>query len=123
MSAMLCVTFDTLKFVETLISAGMPDKQARALSEAQKVIFAEMLESSLATKTDISEVKSEIKEVSLATKADIKEVSNEIKEVKIELKSELKKEVIRLDTELKYIKWMLSLLIAGMGTMLFKMFM
>lgn len=47
------VMFDTLKFVETLKEAGMPDKQAKALAGAQNEAFHEALENTFATKKDI----------------------------------------------------------------------
>lgn len=50
---MTTITFDTLKFVERLEKAGVPREQASAMAEAQKEIFAETMDSHLATKTDI----------------------------------------------------------------------
>lgn len=46
-------TFDTLKFANRLKSAGLTDEQAQAFAEAQKDVFAEALETSLATRLDI----------------------------------------------------------------------
>ncbi|OWV50757.1 hypothetical protein CDZ97_28005 [Mameliella alba] len=53
---MTTTTFDTLRFVEKLEKAGMPREQAVALAEAQKEAIAEALETTLATKTDITGV-------------------------------------------------------------------
>lgn len=36
--SMTTITFDTLKFSERLINSGMPEKQAKALAEAQAEI-------------------------------------------------------------------------------------
>jgi hypothetical protein len=50
---MVAVTFDTLKFANTLKAAGVPDKQAEAEAEA----LSEVLEvnfKDLVTKTDLS---------------------------------------------------------------------
>jgi hypothetical protein len=50
---MATVTFDTLKFVETLKSSGIPEEQAKALARA----FSEAQESAqLATKADLREL-------------------------------------------------------------------
>ena len=54
---MSAVTFDTLKFVERLKKAGMEEKTAIALAEAQSEVFAEALDSHLATKQDLVELK------------------------------------------------------------------
>ncbi len=65
---MASITFDTLKFVEHLRSAGMPENQAKALSDAQKELLAEVLEKeNLATKPDIKELELKIAE----TKAEL----------------------------------------------------
>ncbi len=68
---MSAVTFDTLKFAEKLKSAGLTDEQAKAFPEAQKEVFAEALDTSLATKNDI-----------FAVRQDISDVKSEIKLVK-----------------------------------------
>jgi phage protein D len=57
---MSAITFDTLKFVERLEKAGASRELASALAEAQKEAFAEALETSLATKTDMGDVKLEL---------------------------------------------------------------
>jgi hypothetical protein len=49
---MSALAFDTLKFVETLKKAGVPEDQARAQSEALK----DVLSSDVATKHDIKEL-------------------------------------------------------------------
>ena len=51
---MSTITFDTLKFAERLEKAGLTREQAAAFAEAQKDVFAEALDSSLATKSDIA---------------------------------------------------------------------
>ena len=50
---MATITFDTLKFVERLKAAGIPEGQAKAEAEALQGAFAEALDSQLATKRDI----------------------------------------------------------------------
>ena len=53
---MAIVTFDTLKFVERLKAAGIPEAQAKALAEAQRDVFAEALESGLASHADVERI-------------------------------------------------------------------
>ena len=60
---MSTITFDTLKFVERLEKAGMPREQASALAEVQKEVFSEALDSTLATKTDIRDVRDDLVKV------------------------------------------------------------
>ena len=52
--------FDTLAFAKKLRGAGYTELQAEALAEAQVEVFRQMLESTLATKEDIKDLKSEI---------------------------------------------------------------
>jgi hypothetical protein len=51
---------DTLKFANRLKSAGLTDEQAQAFAEAQKDVFAEALETSLATKLDIMRLEAKL---------------------------------------------------------------
>jgi hypothetical protein len=50
---MSAITFDTLKFANRLKDAGLTDSQAQAFADAQKEVFSEALDTSLATKLDI----------------------------------------------------------------------
>jgi len=55
---MTTVTFDTLKFVETLKSSGLPEEQAKALARA----FSDAHESAeLATKNDLKLAMAELR--------------------------------------------------------------
>ena len=47
--------FDTLAFAKKLKNAGYSDVQAEAMAEVQAEVFRGMLDSSLATKTDLKE--------------------------------------------------------------------
>ncbi|MBT3309813.1 MAG: hypothetical protein HN382_09865 [Gammaproteobacteria bacterium] len=51
---MTAITFDTLKFSKRLIEAGAAPELADALAEAQKDSLADLLETQLATRADIS---------------------------------------------------------------------
>ena len=53
---MVTVTFDTLKFVERLKAAGVPEEQAKAEAEALREALAETASNVLATKDDIRRV-------------------------------------------------------------------
>jgi hypothetical protein len=57
---MSAISFDTLKFANRLKSAGLTDEQAQAFAEAQKDVFAEALETSLATKLDIMRLEAKL---------------------------------------------------------------
>ena len=57
---MSTITFDTLKFAERLKAAGVPSEQAIAEAEALRDVLGEALDTTLATKADIAEVKAEL---------------------------------------------------------------
>lgn len=57
------ITFDTLKFVEKLKAAGIPEAQAKAEAEALQCVFAEALDSQLATRRDVDSLRSELREM------------------------------------------------------------
>ena len=63
---MATITFDTLKFAERLEKAGASRELAAAIVEAQKESLAEALDTSLATKADISKLEGRM--VSIDTK-------------------------------------------------------
>ena len=55
------ITFDTLEFQNELKKAGFPEQQAEALTIANATAFSQMMEtSSLATKMDLRDLKSEL---------------------------------------------------------------
>jgi len=57
---MASITFDTLKFVEKLTSAGVPEAQARAEAEALVTAFSEAMDTQLATRSDINRIEREL---------------------------------------------------------------
>lgn len=65
------VTFDTHRFVKNLTACGFTERQAEVLAEEQ----VNLLESNLATKADIEDLrlstKADIENLRLSTKADI----------------------------------------------------
>lgn len=79
---MTAVTFDTLKYAESLKAAGVPDAQAKAQAEA----LAEALRQG---------------GQGLVTKADLQaELA--------ELKAELKADVAKLQTDIAWVKWIIT---------------
>ena len=106
------IAFDTHRFVKNLTASGFTEAQAEALADEQ----VNLLNSNLATKSDILAVKSDI----LAVKSDILAVKSDVREVKLEL--ELKIEQVRSDLEVKIEKarvglsrWMLTGWVAQTG--------
>ncbi len=57
---MTTVTFDTLKFVERLKAAGVPEAQAKAEAEALALAFSEAMDLQLASKIDIHRIEREL---------------------------------------------------------------
>ena len=82
---MATITFDTLKFVKRLKSAGFNDEQAEALSEA----FKDSQETSIED---------------LTTKNDLRELE------------------IRINGELRLIRWMMGFVLAGIAALILKSF-
>jgi len=94
---MATVTFDTLKFVETLREAGVPESQAKALSTA---------------------VQESHEAADLATKGDIADLRHEMKELELRIDTRFEK----VHGEMLLMKWMLGLLIAGVASLVLKAF-
>jgi hypothetical protein len=86
---MSSITFDTLKFANTLKEAGVPDKQAEAQAKAQRESFAEALDSNVVTRTDIarldSNLKADMARLEAATKADIALVRADMQAMELRL--------------------------------------
>jgi hypothetical protein len=83
---MSSITFDTLKYVERLEKAGAIRELATALAEAQREAFAEALDTALATKADIRNVRDDL--------------------VKVERRMD------GVDAKLDKVQWMMGILIA-----------
>ena len=77
--------FDTHQIVKNFINAGFTEQQAEAVTNEQKRI----IESNLANKKDIAEVKKEIAEVDAKLTKEIAEVKRDIKEVDAKLTREI----------------------------------
>ena len=59
-TTMSAIAFDTLKYVERLTAAGVPDAQAKAEASALRDVLAESLDTAVATKADIRDLKADI---------------------------------------------------------------
>ncbi len=57
---MSAITFDTLKFANSLKQAGLTEAQVEAFAEAQREVFAEALDTALATKLDIARLEAKL---------------------------------------------------------------
>ena len=62
---MEAIIFDTLAYAEKLISAGMPEKQAKAFSEAQAEVLSKSILSEVATKADLKELEIKMKDLEI----------------------------------------------------------
>ncbi len=94
------ITFNTLKFLEKLMAAGIPDQQAKAITEAQSEAFNEALDNTLATKADLVRVEMHLKQ---------------------EINS-LKQDVIMVKGDFHLLKWMMGFLLAGVASLIVKNF-
>jgi uncharacterized protein involved in exopolysaccharide biosynthesis len=92
--------FDTLAFAKKLRGAGYTDAQAEALAEAQVEVFQQMLESTLATKDDIKEVKAEIKALKTELQAEIGQLRTELQGEIGQLRTELQGEIGQVRSEI-----------------------
>lgn len=57
---MATITFDTLKYANRLISAGVSHDQAYAEAEALRDVLAEAVDTTVATRTDVHKLHSEV---------------------------------------------------------------
>lgn len=102
-SYMSAILFDTIKFLEKLISAGIPSKQAKAQIE----IFSEAMQ---------------VNTIDLASKRDLREVEVRLEARIDKLESKLEKVEIELSGQITLLRWMMSFVLAGITTVLVKLF-
>lgn len=57
---MSTITFDTLAYAKRLKGVGFTEEQAEAQAEAQKAMLSEVLDTTLATKSDINRLEKQI---------------------------------------------------------------
>lgn len=126
---MAAVTFDTHAFIKQLKEAGFEEAQAEALSETFKKAQEAHL-GELATRHDFEELKlsirHDIEEFKLATRHDIEELKAstklDIEELKPSTRHDLKELELRIDGELKLLKWMTGVTLAGVVSLVLKAF-
>ncbi len=97
---MSTITFDTLRYVKQLEASGIAPQQAEAFVNAQREILSEALDSTLATKSDIRDVRVDI----------------------AKLEAENKQDMAKLDKELAVLKWMTGLVMACVAAQVLKTF-
>jgi hypothetical protein len=83
---MTTITFDTLRYTERLRAAGVPEQQAKAEAEALRDVLSESLDSTLATKSDMRDVRDDV--------------------------AKLDKELALVKADIGLVKWMMGILIA-----------
>ncbi|MEO5349474.1 MAG: CCDC90 family protein [Magnetococcus sp. YQC-3] len=93
---MTTITFDTLKFVETLKASGFDEPQARGMAVAIQDVQKSNLDE-LATKQDLEMVKTELKR-------DIKELG------------------LRMSAEIAPLKWGMAVCVGGIIALILKSF-
>ena len=99
------IAFDTHRFVKRLTESGFTEKQAETLAEEQIAL----LNSNLATKADIADVKAGMEALRQETKADIARVEAGIEALRQETKAAI--EAVKADL----LKWLFGALIAQGG--------
>ncbi len=101
------IYFDKLAYVETLKEAGVTDIHAKAFANAQYKSLSQCIDNTLAIKSDLMGVKSELKEViqkeKTALKAEIQVLITDLHEVK---------------SDVKLLKWMIGATMTGMFALL-----
>ena len=100
---MATVTFDTLKFVETLKEAGVPETQAKAFS----TVMQESHEAAdLATKADLREyestIRGDLEKLDIGLRHEIKELETGLRHEIKELETGLRHEMKELETGLHH---------------------
>ncbi len=123
---MSMISFDALKLAKRLREAGMPSEQAEAVAEAEAEALGEFIQSHLATKQDIADLKQEIADCRSELKQEIAACRNELKQeiadVRLEI-GDVRREIADCRSELKteisgIIKWNVGTMIALVAIML-----
>jgi len=114
MSTLALPVFNPMKFANRLKEAGIPEKQAEAeaevLHEALVVQAQAVSELENTVKTLAADTKRDAGQ--MASKGDITDVRSEITEVRSEI-ADVRGEIIAVRGDIKLLRWMLGILIAG----------
>ena len=90
------MVFDTLKSVEELQEAGIPENQAKA----QVRVFQRILESDLATKHDVKKLEQETLQLKKELQQEMLQLKKDLQQEMLQLKKELQQEVRELEYRL-----------------------
>lgn len=122
MSATAMIYFDTLQYAKTLKAAGFSPVQAETLAEAQQETLSGCLTGAFATKSDITDLKTELKsdigDLRTEFKSDVAELRSEM----VIFKSEITADIKVLTSRVNRLDWMLGLLLTGMASLVVKAF-
>ena len=95
------VPFDTHRFVKRLTDAGMDERQAEALADEQVVL----LNTNLATRSELAGVEANLKQALAAVEADLKQeiarVEADLRQALAAVEAELKQEIARVEADLR----------------------
>ena len=104
---MTTAVFDTLKAFSKLEAAGMETSQAKAVVDT----LAEAFDDTVATKSDIVAVRSDIDKLETSTKADIVAVRSDIDKLETSTKADIaavKADVADLKADFKIVKYVFA---------------
>lgn len=90
--------FDTLSYSESLAKIGVPQEQAKLQAKVLSKVFES---NDLATKFDITELRSDVKFDITGIKADIAELRSDVKTDFTELKAAVKSDITELKAAVK----------------------
>jgi uncharacterized protein with von Willebrand factor type A (vWA) domain len=111
---MATVTFDTLKFVETLRDAGMPEAQAKAVSHAVREAHET---ADLATGRDLREasaaIRADLKTVHTAIQSNMQALRADIQSDMQTLRGEVKSDIQSLRAEVRALEPRLTIRLGG----------
>lgn len=79
------IAFDTHRFVKRLTDCGFTEMQAETLADEHVTL----LNSNLATKTDVAKIEAQIESAQLATKTDLAKIEAQIESVQLATKTDL----------------------------------
>lgn len=123
---MSSIAFDTLKYVETLTSAGFSESQAKAMAHAQQAVLVNLSERQLATKLDLinlgNKVEMDIANLSNKIDVEIASLSNKTdKDI-----ANLNNKIDRIEAEFKgkfnLLYWMNGFMLTFLVAIAFKLF-
>lgn len=104
------VAFDTLKYAKKLQNAGFTDQQAQIQAET----LAEILESNMASKRDVTEIHERIENVRAGLTKDIEATNERIENVRAELTRDIENVRIDLKRDINEQSMKLTIRLGGM---------